>query len=65
MEFKESVKTAVFRSAGHNYDTELQERKRLLAESFSYIDLPSSQKSLMYQFLCDHHDVFVLSEEQI
>jgi len=45
-----------------NYDdTELLERKRLLAESFSHID-SSRQKDLMHQLLCDHHDVFVLSE---
>jgi len=47
----------------NNYDdTELLGRKRLLAESFSHIDLPSRQKDLMHQLLCDHHDVFVLSE---
>ena len=46
----------------NNYDdTELQERRRLLAESFG-IDLPSRQKDLMHRFLCDHHDVIVLSE---
>jgi len=48
-----------------NYDnTKLLEQKRLLAESFSLIDLPSRQKDLMYQLLCNHHDVFVLSGER-
>ena len=45
-------------SSDSNYDdTELQERKRQLDESFGHIDLPSR---LMHQLLCDHHDVFVL-----
>ena len=43
-------------------DTDLQEWKRLLTESFSHIDLPSRQKDLIDQPLCDYHDVFVLSE---
>ena len=50
-------------SSKSNYDdTDFQERKRPLIESFSCIDLPSGQKDLMHQPLFDHHDVFVLSE---
>ena len=50
-------------SSDSNYDdAELQEQKRLLDESFGHIDLPSRQKDLMNHLLCDHHDVFVLSD---
>lgn len=45
-------------------DTELQERKRLLAESFGHIDLPLEQKGLIHHILGDHHDVFALSDRE-
>ena len=49
-------------SSDSNDETELPERKRMIAETFSHIDLPSEQKDLMHQLLSNYHDVFILSD---